>query len=144
LVAAGAGTERLAPGPRRILLGPREDMPALYAAADIFMLASDFGEGTSVALSEAMACGLPVVVTEVGDNGAAAAGAGIVVPPRDPGALARALADLAADSAMRARAGSAARARAVARFGVDRLHASFCGFYDGLLAEPLIGGSQAI
>ena len=100
LVAVGDGTEQLPPGSRRTLLGRREDMPALYAAADIFMLASHFGEGTSVALSEAMACGLPVVVTDVGDNGAIATGVGTVVPPRDAGALARALAELAADPAI--------------------------------------------
>ena len=39
LVAVGDGTERLTAGPRRLLLGRRDDMPALYAAADIFMLA---------------------------------------------------------------------------------------------------------
>ena len=91
LVAVGDGTERLPAGSRRILLGRRDDMPALYAAADIFMLASDFGEGTSVAQIEAMACGLPVVVTDVGDNGLVAEGVGLVVPPRDAAALAGAL-----------------------------------------------------
>jgi glycosyltransferase involved in cell wall biosynthesis len=113
-------------------------MPALYSAADIFLLASHFGEGTSVALGEAMACGLPVIVTEVGDNGAVARDAGLVVPPRDAAALAGALAALAGDAALRARASKAAQARAAARFGVDWLHASFCGFYDTLLGEPFI------
>jgi glycosyltransferase involved in cell wall biosynthesis len=141
LIAVGDGTEQLPAGSRRTLLGRREDMPALYAAADIFMLASDFGEGTSVALSEAMASGLPVVVTDVGDNGAIADGAGAVVPPRDASALARALAQLAADPGLQARAGSAARARAVCQFGVDRLYASFSGFYEALMADPLICGS---
>lgn len=135
LVAVGAGTERLPPGPRRLLLGRRDDMPALYSAADIFMLASHFGEGSSVALSEAMACGLPVVVTEVGDNGAVAGEAGLVVPPRDADALAGALSRLAGDPALRARAGMAAQARAAARFGADRLHAGFSSFYDALLRE---------
>jgi glycosyltransferase involved in cell wall biosynthesis len=144
LVAVGDGTERLPAGSRRTLLGRREDMPALYAAGDMFMLASHFGEGTSVALTEAMACGLPVIVTDVGDNGAIAAGAGAVVPPRDAGALARALAELAADPAMRARAGSAAQQRAACRFGVDRLYASFGGFYDTLMAGPLISGSTVV
>lgn len=144
LVAVGDGTERLPPGSRRSLLGRREDMPALYAAADIFMLASHFGEGTSVALTEAMACGLPAIVSDVGDNGAIAAGAGVVVPPRDAAALARALANLAADPKLRARAGSAAQARAVCRFGVDRLYASFSQFYDALVADPSSNGPVAV
>jgi glycosyltransferase involved in cell wall biosynthesis len=143
LVAIGEGTERLPPGPRRLLLGRRGDMPALYAAADIFMLASHFGEGTSVALSEAMACGLPVLVTAVGDNGAVADGAGFVVPPRDAEALARSLARLAGDPGLRTRAGQMAQARAAASFGVDRLHASFRSFYDALLAAPAISGQAS-
>jgi glycosyltransferase involved in cell wall biosynthesis len=142
LVAIGEGSERLPPGPRRRLLGSRDDMPALYSAADIFMLASHFGEGTSVALGEAMACGLPVIVTEVGDNGAIARDAGFVVPPRDAAALAEALVILADDAALRARAGKAAQERATARFGVDWLHAGFCSFYDALLGEPFICGGR--
>jgi glycosyltransferase involved in cell wall biosynthesis len=143
LIAVGEGTERLPPGPKRLLLGRRDDMPALYSAADIFMLASDFGEGTSVALSEAMACGLPVIVTTVGDNGAVATGAGFVVPPRDVDALTKALSKLAGNPALRADAGKAAQARAAARFGVDCLHAGFCSFYDTLLGERLDFGRKA-
>ncbi len=144
LVAVGDGTTLLPPGSRRTLLGRREDMPALYAAADIFMLASDFGEGTSVAMTEAMACGLPVIVTDVGDNGAIAAGAGIVVPPRDAVALEQALANLAADPKLRACAGSTAQARAVCRFGVDKLCASFSHFYDALVADRSSNGPVAV
>jgi len=117
-------------------------MPALYSAADIFMLASHFGEGTSVALSEAMACGLPVIVTEVGDNGAVALDAGLVVPARDADALVQALSRLAGDAALRARAGKAAQARAAARFGVDWLHAGFSSFHDALLEQSLIRGRR--
>jgi glycosyltransferase involved in cell wall biosynthesis len=140
LIAVGDGTERLPAGSRRLLLGRRDDMPALYAASDIFMLASDFGEGTSVAQIEAMACGLPVVVTDVGDNGLVAEGAGLVVPPRDAAALARALAELVADPAWRARAGQAAAACASARFGADRLYAGVAEFYDALLAGSSLSG----
>jgi len=132
LVAVGEGTERLPPGPQRLLLGRRDDMPALYAAADIFLLASHFGEGTSVALTEAMACGLPVIVTDVGDNGAAAQDAGFVVKPRDDASLAQTLSRLAFDPALRTRAGKTAKERATG-FGVDRLDASFCEFYSALL-----------
>jgi glycosyltransferase involved in cell wall biosynthesis len=142
LVAVGEGTERLPTGPRRRLLGRRDDMPALYAAADIFMLASHFGEGTSVALSEAMASGLPVVVTAVGDNGSIATGAGLVVPPRDADALTQALAKLVCDPGLRLDAGKAARERA-AGFGADRMHAGFHGFCEALLEQPRTRRRQA-
>jgi glycosyltransferase involved in cell wall biosynthesis len=144
LVAVGEGTEHLPPGPQRRLLGRRDDMSALYSAADIFMLASHFGEGTSVALSEAMACGLPVIVTEVGDNGEVARDAGVVVAPRDSDALERALRELAGDPGLRARAGKAAQARAAARFGVDSLHSSFGRFYDALLGQSCTRGGPGI
>jgi glycosyltransferase involved in cell wall biosynthesis len=133
-IAVGRGTEQLPPGPQRRLLGRRDDMPALYAAADIFLLASHFGEGTSVALAEAMACGLPVIVTDVGDNGAVAEDAGLVVKPYDADSLAQALSQLAGDPTLRSYAGKTAQARA-AGFGVDRLHAGFCAFYDSLLGR---------
>jgi glycosyltransferase involved in cell wall biosynthesis len=100
-------------------------------------------EGTSVALGEAMACGLPVIVTKVGDNGAVAGDAGFVVPARAAAALAAALAALAGDAALRARTGKAAQVRATARFGVDWLHAGFSSFYDALLGEPFICGREA-
>jgi glycosyltransferase involved in cell wall biosynthesis len=134
-IAVGEGTEQLPPGPQRRLLGCRDDMPALYAAADIFLLASHFGEGTSVALAEAMACGLPVIVTDVGDNGAVAQDAGLVVKARDGDSLRQALSRLVRDPALRARAGETAHARA-AGFGVDRLYAGFCDFYDALARCP--------
>ena len=134
LIAVGEDTERLPPGPQRRLLGRRDDMPALYAAADIFLLASHFGEGTSVALAEAMACGLPVIVTDVGDNGVIAEDVGLVVKPHDAASLAQALSQLASDPALRSYAGKAAQARA-AGFGVDRLYAGFCSFYDSLLGR---------
>jgi glycosyltransferase involved in cell wall biosynthesis len=143
LLAVGNGTERLPPGPRRRLLGCRGDMPALYTAADIFMLASHFGEGTSVALSEAMACGLPVIVTAVGDNGAVARDAGLVVRPRDAAALERALTTLAGNAALRASTGKAAQAAAITRFGIERLHASFTDFYAELLGDPRDCGREA-
>lgn len=144
LVAVGEGTERLPPGTQRCLLGRRDDMPALYSAAEIFMLASHFGEGTSVALSEAMACGLPVIVTEVGDNGLVARDAGFVVPPRDADALKHALLKLASNPLLRLHKGQAARAQADLGFGAAWLHASICGFHDSLLDEQVHTRRQPI
>jgi glycosyltransferase involved in cell wall biosynthesis len=64
-----------------------EDMPAQYAAADVFTLPS-YNEGMSVALLEALAAGLPVVVTETGGTAELVDGNGYVVPWADPVALA--------------------------------------------------------
>lgn len=66
----------------------RSDMPQLYPALDVLCCSSAFGEGLANAVGEAMACGVPCVVTDVGDAPRIVGEAGIVVPPRDPGALA--------------------------------------------------------
>ena len=101
-----------------VFAGSRPDVPALLAGLDVFTLSSR-QEGLPVALMEAMASGLPSVVTRVGgmpevlDDG----GQGCLVPPGDPGALGAALGRLVADPALRARLGAAARTRS-ARFDV--------------------------
>lgn len=80
-------------GERCHLLGPREDMPRFYAALDI-AVSSSYGEGFPNAIGEAMACGVPCVVTEVGDSGWIVAHTGRVLPPRSPQALAQACREL--------------------------------------------------
>jgi glycosyltransferase involved in cell wall biosynthesis len=110
--------------------GAREDVAPWLRAADLFVLPSRT-EGLSVALLEAMACGLAVVATDVGaTREAAGAGGAVVVPPGRPDALAVAMAAVLRDgararalgAAARARAralGAAARARAVEGFGIE-------------------------
>ena len=70
------------------LLGERSDMPRLNAALDIATSSSSYGEALSLALAEAMACAVPCVVTDVGDSAMLVGKTGVVVPPRDPAALA--------------------------------------------------------
>jgi len=102
-------------------LGDRDDVDRLYAAMDVFVLASH-REGFPRAAMEASAMGLPVVATdvrgcrEVVDPGVT----GTLVPARDPVALATALRGLV-DPTERAQMGGYARKRAEARFDERRI-----------------------
>jgi glycosyltransferase involved in cell wall biosynthesis len=79
---------------RVILLGERSDIPRLNNAFDIGCSASAWGEGFSNSIGEAMACGVPCAVTDVGDSAYIVADTGLVAPPRGPQALAKVLARL--------------------------------------------------
>jgi glycosyltransferase involved in cell wall biosynthesis len=96
-----------------------EEMPDVYAAADVFCLPS-WWEGTPLTALEAMASGLPVVASSVGDlpDLVVEGATGHLVPARDPQALALALEALVSDATSRRRLGSAARQRAVDEFDV--------------------------
>ena len=92
--------------------GHRDDTPALYAGFDLFALTSDT-EQMPLSVIEAMAAGLPVVSTDVGDVRAMLAPENAAfVGPRDDGAVAAMLVSLLADPAARARIGAANRAKA--------------------------------
>jgi len=97
--------------------GERTDLPALYAAADVFVLPT-YREGFSRSGMEAAATGLPMVLTdirgcrEIGTHGEHL----LLVPPRDDDALTTAVGSLLDDDALRARLGAAARSRALAHF----------------------------
>jgi glycosyltransferase involved in cell wall biosynthesis len=91
---------------------PPERIIELYLASDIFVLASRF-EGYGMALTEAIAHGLPVVSTTAGAiPDTVPAGTGLLVPPDDPAALAQALRRLISDRAERRRLAMNARAAA--------------------------------
>ncbi|MFZ4596403.1 MAG: glycosyltransferase, partial [Verrucomicrobiaceae bacterium] len=72
-------------------LGERHDLARLTAALDIACSSSAFGEGFPNVVAEAMGCGIPCVVTDVGDSAWLLDGAGTVVPPNNAAALAEAL-----------------------------------------------------
>ena len=99
------------------LLGYRDDIPAVLAAADIFALPSHF-EGLPMSVIEAMLTALPVVATDIrGPREQVVDGeTGLLVPPMQVPPLAAALRRLAADPALRASMGAAGRARAVALY----------------------------
>jgi glycosyltransferase involved in cell wall biosynthesis len=72
---------------RLIWSGAREDMPSVYNALDI-LCSSSYGEGFPNVTGEAMACGVPCVVTDAGDSAWIVGDTGIVVPPKDSEKLA--------------------------------------------------------
>jgi glycosyltransferase involved in cell wall biosynthesis len=111
-IAASAGVR---------LLGARDDVVTLYRAMDVHVLASH-REGFPRSPMEAAAMGVPVVATDVrGCRQVVAHGVnGLLVPPRDPEALAAAIAALANDAPCRARMGAAARERARSMFDQQR------------------------
>ncbi len=69
-------------------VGPFEDMSRVYPTLDIVVLSSICGEGFPNVIAEAMACGVPCVVTDVGDAAIVVGDSGIVVPVRDSDAMA--------------------------------------------------------
>lgn len=102
------------------LLGDRRDVPQLLAGLDLLTVSSAYGEGAPNVIIEAMACAVPCVVTDVGDAALIIDGAGRVVQPRDPAALAEAIAHfLNLPSAERGALGQKARARAVEHYDIN-------------------------
>lgn len=124
--AAGAGL-----GDRFHLLGrvPDADLPALYGAADVFgMLCRERwggleAEGFGIVFLEAAACATPSVVGRSGgaEDAVVDGVTGLVVAPREAGAVTAALDALLSDPDLRTRLGAAARARAEVEFAYDAL-----------------------
>ncbi|MCS6877557.1 MAG: glycosyltransferase family 4 protein [Geminicoccaceae bacterium] len=144
LVFVGDGPQRpalearaRALGDRVVLLGARSDVPELLASADVFVLGSDT-EQMPQALLEAMAAGLPVVATAVGDVPAMVAPENrpFVVPPAREHELARALARLAADRELRRRLGEANRARARSAYPESRMVEAWSSLLEGAWPPP--------
>lgn len=101
------------------LLGRREDLPRLQASLDI-ATSSSFTEALPLAIGEAMACGVPCAVTDVGDSARLVGESGKVVPARDPVALAAAWEELLALGAEgRQGLGEAARRRIEEQFSLS-------------------------
>lgn len=128
-------------GDHWIALGQRDDVPAVLRRIDIFALSSDV-EGTSNALLEAMASGLPVVTTDVGDCKAILqeSGGGFVVPVRDRQALVVALSQLIDNPVLRRQMGEANRAWVMANCQPARLAREVEAMYRSLLAKRTESG----
>jgi glycosyltransferase involved in cell wall biosynthesis len=107
-------------GGRVFVFGHRDDVPQILAASDVVVDASWAGLGLTGSLREALACGRPVIGTDLAgmpeliEDGRT----GLLVPPRDPDALAQAIVKLSEDAAWRRELGRAGRARVEARFSL--------------------------
>jgi glycosyltransferase involved in cell wall biosynthesis len=118
---------------RFFLVGRRDDVPRVTRALDVGTLSSSYGEAFPLVIGEAMACGVPCAVTDVGDSGFLVGETGRVVPPRDPEALARAWEELCAlGPEGRRRLGEAARARVEASFALPRVAGQYASLWRSL------------
>ncbi len=120
------------------LLGARDDVPDVLAALDVAVCCSDF-EGGPLSVMEYMAAGLPVVASDVGGlpELVRAGETGLLVPPRDPRALADALAGLLDDRAERRRLGDAGRELQRSVYGIDAWVGRLEALYSSLLGDRI-------
>ncbi len=118
-------------------LGARTDIPVLNRLLDVFVLPSR-EEACPMALLEAMAAGRAVVATQVGGTPEVVTHAvdGLLVPPEDPSALARALLVMLEDSALRATLGAAAQRKVFTQFTREQMVDEMLSFYQRILAKP--------
>jgi glycosyltransferase involved in cell wall biosynthesis len=116
------------------LLGLRSDIPRLMAALDVLASSSSYGEAFPNVLGEAMASGVPCVVTDVGDSAYIVGDTGQVVLPGDMAGLAAAMEDvLTLPPAEKAALGERARARVAEHFEIGRVVRQYETFYDDLV-----------
>lgn len=128
---AGAGRQA-----RVHLLGERADAPALVAECDVAVSSSAFGESTPLVIGEAMAAGVPVVTTDVGDCARLVGDTGRVVPVRDADALAATvLALLGLPVEARFELGQRARRRICDEFSLDEMARRYEELYGSRLSH---------
>ncbi len=115
--------------------GPRFDIPELLPGLDLFLLSSAWGEAFPLSVAEAMACGVPAVVTDVGDCGWLVGNSDLVALPKAPDAQAaiiRRVFDLCPTD--RKALGMAGRARVVENFSIKRYTERHVQLYEMALA----------
>jgi glycosyltransferase involved in cell wall biosynthesis len=118
---------------------PREDMPGILRSADVVVCAPWY-EPFGIVPLEAMACGVPVVAAAVGGltDTVVDRATGLHVPPRDPAAIAVAVAEILSDPELRSELGRAGRQRARSRYSWDRVAAETEKAYRRALADGAV------
>jgi glycosyltransferase involved in cell wall biosynthesis len=125
--------QKLGIGDRIHLKDESQNISHYTAALDLATTSSSHGEAFPNAIGEAMCCGIPCVVTDVGDSAWVVGATGRFVPPRNPQALAAAwqeLIDLGAEG--RAALGVAARKRAIDCFSLDLVVSEYEKLYESI------------
>ena len=119
-----------------VLLGNRDDVHELYTACDLTVLPSVF-EGTPNVALESMACGVPVIATDVSDNALVVPDGrtGFIVPLDDPAALAERMWRLLTTPRLRDEMGASARVWVEAEFSPDRLAQKTEAVFRGAIAR---------
>jgi glycosyltransferase involved in cell wall biosynthesis len=120
-------------GDRTRLIGETYTPDRIFAALDVSVLSSSYGEGFPNVVAEAMATGVPVVATDVGDAARIVGETGLVVPPRDPASLAAAIGGLLdRPEGERSSLGGAARQRVVREYSLDTVVDRYAAMYTEL------------
>lgn len=128
LVGDGADILKVPPvlEEKLIALGYRQDVPGLMRALDVHVLSSAFGEGFPNVVCEAMASGVPCVVTDVGQAAQIVEGVGIVAPPGDAAKLADAIGTIIDEPfEQRQKRGRNSRSKVVREFDIERVRRSY-------------------
>jgi glycosyltransferase involved in cell wall biosynthesis len=146
-VMAGQGVDRSNPELERMLdrlkltdccrlLGERRDIPDLMGALDISTSSASTGEAFPNVVGEAMACGAPCVVTDVGDSATIVGDTGRVVPPSDPESIAAAWLDLIKSGKQKVAAlGAAARRRIQHNYSLSLVAEQYEALYQRVIGE---------
>lgn len=123
------------------LLGRRDDIPGIMAALDV-LVSSSCGEAFPNVVGEAMACGVPCVVTDVGDSAMIVGDTGLVVPAKNPAALAEACLKLIdAGKERREQLGNAARRRVKDEFDLNVIASRYRRLYEDLAGRTPAGAN---
>ena len=128
--------ERLGLLSRFEMLGERQDVLELVAAADVFVSSSSWGEGFSNAIAEAMSIGVPCVATDVGESRRIIGGTGMVVAPGDSDLLAQEMI-LAASMPREAlfNLGEAARSRVLELYSIGKVADEYSNLYTSFTSD---------
>lgn len=118
-----------------------EERPAYYSMADLYVSPSLL-EGLGITPIEAMACGTPAIVTSASSGPEEVGDVGVIVPPRDPQALACAIQGLLEDDDLRAQLGQRGRERVLSEFSYGRMAELTSRTYQRFLQGPVLSNAE--